>query len=162
MSFLFGRLFAGLESVEEGVQSLEVALPNTPVPLQPYFKLLERCGPQGINSALSVHPDVHQPSFTEHSQMLGDLRLAEMQLLNHVAYGQGTVEQQFDNLKTVGLSEGSESFQHGEFEYASRRIFLSRHILVEEYASRLLHRARKSPAKGNEFKGVSARSRSSP
>jgi hypothetical protein len=62
--------------------------------------------------------------------MLRDLRLPEMQALGQVTDRPWTVEQEFDDLKPVGLGEGSESFQHGEFEYASRHIFVSRNILV--------------------------------
>jgi hypothetical protein len=38
-------LLAGLQFVEEGIQTLEVFLPKTAVPLQPRLKLLERRGP---------------------------------------------------------------------------------------------------------------------
>ena len=133
MFFLLGRLVAGLELVEKGVQALEVALPNTPVSLQPHFQLSERRGPQGINAALRIHADVHQSGFAEHPQMFGDLRLPEVQAMGQVTNRAWTVEQEFDDLKPVGLGEGSESFQHDEYEYASRRIFLSRNILMEEY-----------------------------
>jgi hypothetical protein len=65
--FLLGLRFAGFQFVKKGVQALEVALPKTPVSLQPHLKLLERCGPQGINSALCVHANVHQSGVTEHA-----------------------------------------------------------------------------------------------
>jgi hypothetical protein len=61
--------------------------------------------------------------------MFGDLRLAETQAMYHIAHGAWTVTQEFDDLKTAGLGQRSEGGHHGEREYASKRIFLSRHIL---------------------------------
>jgi hypothetical protein len=70
--------------MEQGVQALKVALPESPVSLQPHFKFLERRWTQCINSALSVHTNVHQAGITEHPQMFGDLRLAQMQPMDHL------------------------------------------------------------------------------
>ncbi|HXN53562.1 MAG TPA: hypothetical protein VN943_16640 [Candidatus Acidoferrum sp.] len=103
MFFLFG-----LHLVEQGVQALEVALPKTPVPLQPDLKLVERRGPQGINAALSVHANVHQSGIAEHPQMFGDLRLAETQPIDHVSDRSWPVKQQFHDLKAVRLGQRSE------------------------------------------------------
>ena len=62
--------------------------------------------------------------------MFRDLRLAETEAMNHVADGARPIAQQLDDLKAVGLGQGPEScFHHGESEYASTRIFLSRNIL---------------------------------
>jgi hypothetical protein len=133
MFFLFAQPFAGLEFVEKGIQPLEIALPNSAIPLQPLSKLLERRGAQGINAALGVHANINESSLAEDAKMLRDLRLPETQAMNHVPYGAWPVEQEFDDLKAVGLGERAEGFQHGKYEYASRRIFLSRHILCGEY-----------------------------
>src|ERR1700694_735721 len=65
--------------------------------------------------------------------MFGDWRLAETQAMYHVADRAWPVTQKFDDLKTAGLGQRLECGHHGEREYASMRIFLSRHILVEEY-----------------------------
>src|SRR5437762_4509420 len=127
------RLLVGVQLLEEGVQALEVVLPKTPVPLQPHLKLLEWRGPQCINSALRVHAKFNQSGITEHPQVLGNLRLAETQPPDHVPDGPWTVEQEFNDLKTAGLGQRSECCHHDQSEYASRRIFLSRHILVREY-----------------------------
>jgi hypothetical protein len=122
-----------LHFVKQGIQALKVALPKAPVPLQPDLKLLERGWPQRINPALRVYANVHQSGLTEHAQMFGDLRLAEAQAMDHVADGPWTVAQEFDDVKAVGLGQGSESGDHGGSEYASTRIFLSRNILCREY-----------------------------
>ena len=132
MFFPPGLPLDGLEFVEKGVQALEVGLPKTPVLFQPNFQLLERGGPQCINSALRVHANVNQSGITEHPQMFGDLRLAETQPVDHVPDGPWTVAQEFDDLKTVRLGQRSECCHHGESEYALKGIFLSRHIRVRE------------------------------
>jgi hypothetical protein len=43
-------------------------------------------------------------------------------------------------LKAAGLGQRSECGHHGEREYASKRIFLSRHILVKEYTKLAFNR----------------------
>jgi len=90
--------------MEQGVQTLKVALPDTPVSLHPDLKLLERRWTQCINSALGVYADVNQPGITEHPQMFGDLRLAQVQPMDHLPDRAWSVAQQFDDLKTVGLA----------------------------------------------------------
>src|SRR2546421_120702 len=72
--------------------------------------------------------------------MFGDLRLAEMQAMHHVADWARPVTQELDDLKTAGLGQRSECGHHGACEYASKRIFLSRHILVKEYTKRAFHK----------------------
>src|SRR5882724_9054047 len=109
--FPAGFSFIVLESFEQGVQTLEVGLPNTPVLLQPHLKLLERLGAQGIDAALRVHANVNQSGIAENAQVLGDLRLAETQTMNHVTDRARPVEQEFDDLKSVGLGKSSKCFQ---------------------------------------------------
>ena len=112
--FHFGLPFVALQLFEKGVQALEIALPKTPLPLDPHFKLLERLGPQRINPPLRVNANVNQSGVTQHPQMFGHLRLAKVQAIDHVADGPWPVKQQFDDLKTVGLGQGSKCFYHGK------------------------------------------------
>src|SRR5882724_5979470 len=140
--FHLGFPFVALQFFEKGVQALEIALPKTPVPLQPHVKLLKRLRPQRINPPLRVNANVNQSGVAKHPQMLGHLWLAKVQAIDHVADGPWPVKQQFDDLKAVGLGQGSKCFYHDEREYASRRIFLSRHILRKEYKSPSFPRAR--------------------
>jgi hypothetical protein len=65
------------------------------------------------------------------------LRLAETQALDHVADGAGSLAQQFNDLKAIGLSQRLQGFHHGELEYASIRICLSIYILVGGYTRRV-------------------------
>jgi len=112
--FLLGPEFRALKILEQGVQALEVALPEAPVSLHPDLKLLKRRWTQRINSALSVYADVHQASGAEHPQMFGDLRLAQMQAIDHFPDRPWSVTQQFDDLKTVGLAQRFQGFDHDE------------------------------------------------
>jgi hypothetical protein len=92
-SFSFARLAfgalsffgIGLELVEQGIESQKVFLPESAVPFEPGFQLLKRRRPQPIDPALRVYPNVDQTCVTEHSQMLGDLGLAQAELLDQVA-----------------------------------------------------------------------------
>ena len=100
---------ASLHLVEQGVKALEIALPDAAIPLDPSLELLERGGAQGIDPALRVDANVHQPRHTEHAEMLGDLWLRNTEAVDQVADGARAVEQQFDDLETVWLGQGSES-----------------------------------------------------
>jgi hypothetical protein len=101
---------AGLHLDEQGVKALEIAFPDPAIPLDPSLKLLQGGWAQGIDSALRVDANVDQPGLTEHAEMLGHLRLAKAKLLDHVPDRAWTVQQQFDDLQTVWLGQGSESF----------------------------------------------------
>jgi hypothetical protein len=65
---------------------------------------MKRGWTQCINSALSVHTNVHQASVAQYPQMFGDLWLAQMQPIDHLPDRLWSVAQQFDDLKTVGLA----------------------------------------------------------
>jgi hypothetical protein len=131
MFFLFGLQFTGLELAEKAVEALEVALPNPPVPLEPGFQLLERRGAQSVNAALGVDANVDESGVAEDAQVFRDLGLAETQAADQVADRPRPVAQKFDDMKTVGLSEGPEGCQHGDwnmphFVYSRQGIFAAR------------------------------------
>jgi hypothetical protein len=101
---------AGLHLDEQSVKALEISLPDAAIPLDPSLKLLQRGWAQGIDAALRVDANIHQSGLTEHAEMLGDLGLAKAQLIDHVPDRAWTVQQQFDDLQTVWLGQGSEGF----------------------------------------------------
>jgi hypothetical protein len=107
--FLLGFRLFGLQLFKNGVQTLEIAFPNTTVSLDPNFKLAKRLGPQLINATLSVHANFNQSGIAEHAQVFRDLWLAETQTLDHVTDGARAVAQEFDDLKAAGFGEGSQS-----------------------------------------------------
>ena len=109
-----GFAFAGFQLVEKSVKALEVGFPETPVPFEPDFKLLEGRGAQGIDAALRVDADIDKPGITEDAKMLGDLGLAEMEAMDHEADGARTAAQEFDDVEAVRLGEGPESGDHGD------------------------------------------------
>jgi hypothetical protein len=92
---------ASLHLVEQGVKALEITLPDTAIPLDPSLELLERGGAQGIDPALRVDANVHQPGLTEHAEMLGDLWLGNAETVDQVADGARAIKQQFNDLETV-------------------------------------------------------------
>jgi hypothetical protein len=106
-------LLFGLQLVEESVEALKAALPKTPVFVQPDPKLLERCGPQGVDPALGVHANVNESSFAEDAQVFRDLGLAETQAMDHISHGPWAVAQEFDDMKAVGLGQGLQRCDHG-------------------------------------------------
>jgi hypothetical protein len=112
--------------VQQAVQPAEVFRPQAPILLHPQFKLLERFRPQSINSALRVDANADDSGLTQDAEMFGNLRLAETQLIDEVADRAGSVEQEFDDLKAVGLGEGFEGFEHWasmpQREYSCQRI----------------------------------------
>src|SRR5580658_667988 len=118
---------------QHSVQPLEIGFPNAPVSFDPDFQLFQRRRAQRVDSALGIYAHVHQAGVAEDAQMFRDLGLAETEPMDHVADGAGAVAQQLDDLKAVGLGQRLQGFDHGEYEYASIRIFLSRYILVGRY-----------------------------
>jgi hypothetical protein len=116
--------------VEQGIEALKVSFPDLPVSRNPGLQFLERRGPQRINSALRIYANVHQTRVTEHPQVLRDLRLLESELIDHVPDRPGPLKQEFDDLKTMGFSEGAECFDHGkanmpQYVYTCQGIFAS-------------------------------------
>ena len=60
---------AGLHSVEQGIETLKILLPELAIALQPNVELLQRPGTQGIDAALCVDASIDQSGITEHPQM---------------------------------------------------------------------------------------------
>jgi len=60
---------AGFHFVEQGIQALEILLPELAIPLQPNVELLQRRGTQGIDAALCVDASIDQSSVTEDPQV---------------------------------------------------------------------------------------------
>jgi len=65
--------------------------------------------------------------------MFGDLGLAETEATDQVADGARAMAEEFDNVQPVGLGECAEGDDHGEIQYASTNIFLSRNIPSQTY-----------------------------
>jgi hypothetical protein len=115
---------------EKGVEAPEVALPKAPVALQPDFQFLEGRWAQSVNAALRVDANVDESGVAEDAQVFRNLRLAETQAADEVTDRAGPVAQKFNDVKAVGLGEGSEGCQHDV------RICPLLHIPVKEYVCR--------------------------
>src|SRR5271156_1940368 len=118
---------------KHAIEALEIGFPDAPVSFDPRFQFFQRRRSQRINPALRIHAHVHESGVAEHPQMFRDLRLAQTQAMDHVADRSRPVPQQFHGLKAVGVGQRLQGFHHGESEYASKRIFVSRYILLRRY-----------------------------
>src|SRR4029077_18114051 len=96
-------LFRGLHVFQQDIEALKIAGPKPPVACQPSLQFLERRAAQGVDATLRVHAYIHQAGFAEHAQMLGDLGLAQTEAVYHVTDRAGSVQQQLNDLKSVGF-----------------------------------------------------------
>jgi hypothetical protein len=103
-------LLGGLHVFEQGVQAVEVALPKAAIAIEPGLELLERRGSQRIDSALRVDADIDETGVAQNTQMLGYLRLAKAEAIDEVANGPWSVEQQLNDVETIGLGQRSKGF----------------------------------------------------
>jgi hypothetical protein len=103
-----------LQFAEQGVQALEIRLPNTAVAFEPGLELLERGGAQGIDAALRVDANVHEAGLAEDAEVLGDLGLAETEAADRVADGARSAAEELDDVKAVRLGEGAKCGGHNE------------------------------------------------
>jgi hypothetical protein len=60
---------ASFHVVEQGIETLEILLPELAIPLQPNVELLQWRRTQGIDAALRVDASIDQSGMTEYPQM---------------------------------------------------------------------------------------------
>jgi hypothetical protein len=101
----FGFLVAGRHFIEQGIETLEVLLPELTVLFKPTVQLLKRRGAQRVNPALRVDPRIDESRVAEHTQVFRDLGLVKMQAVDHVSNGAGSIAQEFDDVETVWLGQ---------------------------------------------------------
>src|SRR5207245_9014675 len=70
------RSCSGFELIEQGIEALEAALPETAVALQPRGGFRERLGLEPAGPSLGVAAVGHQAGSLQHLEVLGDRRLA--------------------------------------------------------------------------------------
>src|SRR5438309_8660109 len=87
---------------------IESVAPGSSVRLQPGIDGFQRLGADAVEPTLRVGADVDQPSLAQDAQMLGDGRLAEVQLANQVANGPLAEAQQIENAASIGISDDFE------------------------------------------------------
>jgi hypothetical protein len=108
----FPFFLRGLQFVQQCIEAHEIFFPQLAISIEPDFQLLERSGPQRVDPTLRVHAYVDQSGFTEHPQMLRDLRLPKTQLIDQITDRARPVQQHLDDLETVRFGEGSECLDH--------------------------------------------------
>jgi hypothetical protein len=126
--FWIGTGLGGFQLVEQGIEALEVGLPELAILFEPLFQLLERGRAEGVDAALGVAANADEAGLAEHAEMLRNLGLAEAEAQDEFADGAGAAEQEFDDVEAIGFGEGAEGGKHGADEYASRGIVVSRNI----------------------------------
>ena len=92
--FVIGRspflLVLSLHLVEQGVQALEVALPELAVALQPFGGFRERLGLEPARPSLRVAAARDQAGALQHLEVLGDRGLAHRERLGQLRHGRLT------------------------------------------------------------------------
>jgi hypothetical protein len=66
---------------------VEPGRPHEPIRLQPRVDLPERFGSKAVEPPLSVGPHLDESGFTQDAQVLGDGRLAEVQVRDERTHG---------------------------------------------------------------------------
>ena len=103
----------GLHFIEQGIETLEVLLPELAVLLKPDVQLLKRRRTQRIDPALCVDPRIDESRVAEHTQVFRNLGLVKMQAIDHFSNGTGSIAQEFDDVKAVWLCQSFQGFDHG-------------------------------------------------
>src|SRR5579872_7088208 len=127
-------LLSGLYLLQVIVQAIEAFLPETTKRLEPGLQFLERFAPQAVDSPVGLRQDFHNGSLAQHLEVLRYLRLPYSQPPGELAYRQGAIAQQLDNMFAVGIRQSSPQCFHGysipEKEYSCQGIFLRNRHLV--------------------------------
>jgi hypothetical protein len=94
--------------------SLEAFIPQLAIALEPIVKLAQRLRAKLVEPLLGNRLHVDEARLFEHAQMLGDLRLVEIEALADVVHGARPGAEQFDDPEAVGFPEGGERFDHAD------------------------------------------------
>lgn len=98
----------GMYAVEVALEGIYVSRPEAPELHKPDIEFLKRFGPEAIQAALRVNRGLHEPSLTQHPQVLGNGRLGHPQLLLDVSYGLLGRGQKTENRAAVRFSDDFE------------------------------------------------------
>src|SRR5687768_10141153 len=94
-------------------QSIVAGFLEAAVGLQPVVESLERLGSQLVDALLGRWVHLDQPRFTQHTEMFGDLRLAELEPRGNLSHWARALAQEFDDSQPVWLSQGGQRRKHG-------------------------------------------------
>src|SRR5438309_10408774 len=94
---------------------IESVAPGSSVRLQPGIDGFQQLGADAVEPTLRVGADVDQPSLAQDAQMLGDGRLAEVQLANQVANGPLAEAQEVQDAPSLWVGDDLERCHANEY-----------------------------------------------
>ena len=94
-------------------EPIEPVHPALPVRLQPRIDFFERLRAEPVDPTLGVRPDVDQPGFPEHPEMLRDRRLAHPEPVDQLPYRAVAIEEEIQDAAPVGFGQEFEGGDHG-------------------------------------------------
>jgi len=109
--------------IQVAFEQVQARRPQLPVRLQPGVDGAQRFGTQVVDALLCIRPDFDQAGVAEDTQMLGDRRLADGEVVDERADGQIRAPEQVENAASVWLGEDLESQGvPGSLEYSYQAI----------------------------------------
>src|SRR5436305_11111887 len=129
MSFLSFHRGHLLHLVQVLLQGIDVLGPEAPEGNEPCVELHERLRSQSIEAPLRFNSRFHEPSLSQHSQVLGDGRLRQSKLALDLANGALGREQQGQDGPSVGLRDDGKRGFHDR--HIAERVYSRQVILCE-------------------------------
>jgi hypothetical protein len=94
--------------VEVTFEAVEPIPPRPPVGREPIVDLPEGLGPEAVEAALGIGPDLHQPGIEKHPEMLGHPRLADAQVGHEGADRALLFPKEVQDAATIGVGQDRE------------------------------------------------------
>lgn len=106
-----------MASRQLGLEGVEAAVPEPPVPLQPAVDVFQRFGTDGVQASGPGRTDIGESALPKDPEMAGDGRLGESELgLRHsrqVPSRRLTVGEQLEQPAPYGIAENIECMHSG-------------------------------------------------
>ena len=97
-----------LNLFEKVFQTVVTVFPELSVPAQPLVEFLKGFCPEGANPAVGDGFHFDEACVTQHFQVLGGLRLTDLESRSDFAHGERLLDQQFDDVQAVRFSQRTE------------------------------------------------------
>lgn len=94
-------------------ESVDAAFPLGAEGFKPGVELSERLGPEAVEAALRVAPDLHQAGLAQDPQVARDARLRHADVLDEVADGALADPDRIEDAAARGLGDGFENGRRG-------------------------------------------------
>ena len=94
-----------LTVLERRGERIEPALPQRAILADPRVQLVERLGPQRIETPRPIRPHADEPGLLQNAEMPRHPRLVDVQLRHEVVDGLLAAQQRLDDLEPAGVGE---------------------------------------------------------